>query len=130
MAVPTFRITDADDSGVYAANFDHFALNTPGTLLMDADAWLVSPGSTLVFTAALTATINGKITSSDFSGGGNAGIYVNNFNGRSHITIGTTGEVTGYWGIVADTHEATDIDITRGDGTLVEQAHFPDNGDA
>jgi len=27
-------------------------------------------------------------------------------------------------------HEATDIDITRGDGTLVEQAHFPDNGDA
>ena len=111
MAVPTFHITDAD-SGLYPTNA--FGFNDPGTLLMDADAWLVSPGSTLVFFDPLTATINGKITSSDFGGGGNAGIYVNNFNpGRTSITIGTTGEVTGYWGIVADTQQPTDI-INKG----------------
>ena len=77
---------------------------------MDADAWLVSPGSTLVILASLTATINGKVTSSNFSGGGNAGIYVHSTSGRSSITIGTTGEVTGYnQGIFSDTQNPTDI---------------------
>jgi Ca2+-binding RTX toxin-like protein len=108
MAAPTYHITDAD-SGTYPTNA--FGFNDPGTLLMDADAWLVSPGSTIIFFAAITATINGRVTSSNFSGGGNAGIHVNNnSSGRTSITVGATGEVTGYnWGIVSDTQNAVDI---------------------
>ncbi len=42
---------------------------------MDADAFLVSTGNTIQLQGGpWTATINGKVTSSDFSGGGAWGI--------------------------------------------------------
>jgi Ca2+-binding RTX toxin-like protein len=94
MAVPTFHITneesvsDPDNAFVEAG---------PATLLMDADAWFISPGSTIVLhTGSWTATINGKVTSSDFGGGGNVAIYLYATAIPHSITIGATAEITGY----------------------------------
>ena len=64
MAVQQFLITN-EDSASFGAN--GFVQAGPGTLLMDADAWLLSPGSTIVlFDGPWTATINGKVTSFGF----------------------------------------------------------------
>ena len=66
-------------------------------MIMDADAWLISEASTIVLSvASWTATINGKVTSSNFSGAGNVAIYLYATAIPHSITIGQTAEITGY----------------------------------
>ena len=95
MVVPAFHITNEDS--VSDPDNVFFLEPGPATLLMDADAWFISPGSTIVLhTGSWTATINGKVTSSDFSGGGNVAIYLYATAIPHSITIGATAEITGY----------------------------------
>ncbi|HMN84507.1 MAG TPA: hypothetical protein PKA74_00750 [Bauldia sp.] len=119
MAGPTYHLTDAGGtsasdpgSGVFNTAPDDlhaFGPTTPGSVLMDANVWYLSTGSTLLFQFGVwTATINGRVTSATYDGNGNpdagnAGIYIYNGAAGSTVTIGATGEVSGYsGGIVAD----------------------------
>src|SRR6476660_5562521 len=95
MVVPVFHITN-EDSGSFGATAP-FNEEGPGNLIMDADAWLISEASTIVLSVgSWTATINGKVTSSNFSGAGNVAIYLYPAAIPHSITIGATAEITGY----------------------------------
>ncbi|HMN84508.1 MAG TPA: hypothetical protein PKA74_00755 [Bauldia sp.] len=114
MAGPTYHLTDAGVPSTYdqGSGYDPDVVFGPavaGTVLMDADAWYVSAGSTFALgSGPWTVTINGRVTSATFDAngtltGGNAGVYLASGAAGSLLTIGTTGEVSGYhWGILAE----------------------------
>lgn len=104
MAVPAFHITN-DDSGNFGTT-SPFDETGPGTLLMDADAFLISVSSTIQMGGGpWTATINGKVASADFSGTDSGEWAVTmgtnaSFTPGSSLIVGATGEITGFDGVL------------------------------
>ncbi len=104
MAVPQFHITN-DESGNFGS-ISPFDETGPGTLLMDADAFLISVSSTIQMGGGpWTATINGKVTSADFSGTDSGEWAVtmgtnSSFTPGSSLTVGASAEITGLNGVL------------------------------
>jgi Ca2+-binding RTX toxin-like protein len=101
---PTTNHITNDNSGSYGLVAPVNQVG-PGNLIMDADAWLISEASTIVLSGGpWTASIDGKVTSSNFAGGGNAAIYIYSYGGNDPWTLnlGATAEVSGFTaGVVA-----------------------------
>jgi Ca2+-binding RTX toxin-like protein len=98
MAVPAFHITN-EESGNFGTTtpFDEIG---PGTLLMDPDAFLNSETNTILMSGGpWTATIHGKVTSSDFDGSGGFAVTMGtnaSFTPGNSLIVGATGEITGF----------------------------------
>jgi serralysin len=98
MAVPFFHITN-EESGNFGITTP-FDETGPGTLLMDADAFLISETNTIQMSGGpWTATIHGKVTSSDFDGSGGWAVTMGtnaSFTPGNSLFVGATGEITGF----------------------------------
>jgi hypothetical protein len=102
MPPATNHITN-DNSGHYGAA-SAFIGNGSGSFLMDADTFLISDGAPIRLTGGpWTATINGRVMASNWSGPGDWGIQIGTNNSAipgSSLTIGASGEVTGSRGVL------------------------------
>jgi hypothetical protein len=81
-------------NSVFTTTGDAFAGTGPDTLLVDADAYLITTDSTGVganLTGSWTVTVNGAITSFGNSG---IGLFVDGLSTVSKVTIGSAGNVS------------------------------------
>jgi Ca2+-binding RTX toxin-like protein len=95
MAIFHIKANDGSSKDIIGA--DAFAATGPGTLIVDANAFLISQssGDGARLGGSWGVTINGQVRGNGIGGGGFEGLYLTSTAAISTVTVGSTGDVFG-----------------------------------